>query len=78
MKVYQYNSESGVFAGELFEDSGNIQYSEGVTTLAPPPYERGQVPVFDMALNRWEILPTATVRQLLQLRRSEGQQDEFA
>ncbi len=72
MKVYQYNMESGVYAGELFEDGGNIQYDEGITTLAPPPYESGQVPVFDMQLNRWEILPVATVRQLLQLRRPEG------
>jgi len=68
MKVYQYNMESGVYAGELFEDSGNIQYSEGVTTIMPPPYEAGQVPVFDMTLNRWEVLPVATVRQLLQIK----------
>lgn len=68
MKLYQYNTETGVYAGELFEESGNIQYDEGVTTIAPPPYETGQVPVFDMARNKWEILPTETVRQLLQIK----------
>ena len=74
MKIYQYNIETGVYEGELFEDGGNIQYSEGVTTIVPPLYETGQVPVFDMALNRWELLPIGTVRQLLQI--SKGIADE--
>jgi hypothetical protein len=68
MKVYQYNSESGVYAGELFEDSGNIQYNEGITTMNPPSYEAGQVPVFDMERKMWNVLPTGTVRQLLQIK----------
>ena len=72
MKVYQYNIECGVYAGEIFEESDNIQHDEGVTTIAPPPYETGQVPVFDLTQNRWEILPTGTVRQLLHLQRPKG------
>jgi hypothetical protein len=68
MKVYQYNTESGVYAGELFEDSVSIQYCEGVTTTPPPQYGAGQLPVFDMVRNKWELLPTETVRQLLQIK----------
>lgn len=69
MKIYQYEPETGVYAGELFEESVNlIHYSEGVTPIAPPPYESGQVPVFDMAQNKWELLPIRTVRQLLQIK----------
>ncbi len=68
MKLYQYNMESGVYAGELFGESGIIQSGEGITAIAPPPYEQGQVPVFNLTHNRWEILSTATVRQLLHIK----------
>ena len=68
MKIYQYEPESGVYAGELFEDDGNIQYDEGVTMMSPPSYEAGQVPVFNMAQNKWELLPVEAVRQLLSIK----------
>jgi hypothetical protein len=67
MKVYQYNIESGVYTGELFEENDSIQYDQGVTTLAPPPYKSGQVPVFDLVSKKWELLPVGAVRQLLQI-----------
>jgi len=74
MKLYQYNTESGVYTGELFEDSGSIQYDEGVTTITPPLYGPGQVPVFNITSGKWDILPVGTVRQLLHLKSERQKQ----
>lgn len=59
MKVYQFNTETGVYAGELFEDESRLEYVEGVTTVAPPSHEKGQVPVFDSQERSWKVLPFA-------------------
>ena len=64
MKLYQYNVETGVYAGELYEDGDNIQNEEGVTMIVPPPYEPGQVPVFDKLGQEWRVVPLSIVRQL--------------
>ena len=53
MKVYQFNPENGIYAGELFEESEMLKYVEGVTTIAPPTYGPGQVPVFDPKRQAW-------------------------
>jgi hypothetical protein len=76
MKIYQYEPETGVYAGELFEENVNIQYYEGVTEIPPPKYVEGEVPVFDRKTKQWEILPITTVWQLLQLK-PEGIQNEL-
>ncbi len=65
MKLYQYNVETGVYAGELYEDGDNIQNEEGVTMIVPPPYEPGQVPVFDKLGQEWRVVPLSIVRQLV-------------
>jgi len=56
MKVYPFNIETGLYAGELFEDETQLKYVEAVTTVAPPPYEKGQVPVFDSHAQSWKVL----------------------
>jgi hypothetical protein len=53
MKVYFYDRESGVYQGEGFESGTDL--TEGVTISAPPPYERGFVPVFDRDEGRWVL-----------------------
>jgi hypothetical protein len=65
MKVYQFNEDTGLYEGEIFEDSGTLPYVDGVTTIAPPEYGAGQIPVFDCAAQQWELLPVAIARQLL-------------
>ncbi|QEM69528.1 hypothetical protein FO488_16095 [Geobacter sp. FeAm09] len=63
MKVYQYNQETGVYAGELFEEDKMLKYVDGITTIAPPPYGPGQVPVFDPARRAWGVMPAAPLRR---------------
>lgn len=66
MKIYLFNPESGFYLGEDFADDAPMCSGRGVvptdaTTIAPPPYRRGEVPVFTVAENRWEVRPVLTV-----------------
>ncbi|MDR3578936.1 MAG: hypothetical protein P4L44_03115 [Oryzomonas sp.] len=63
MKVYQFNPENGIYAGELFEESAMLEYVEGITTIAPPTYGPGQVPVFDPEKQAWETMPASLFRR---------------
>jgi len=76
MKTYLYNAENGLYAGETFEEPDMLQYEEGITTVPPPDYEHGHVPVFDRRKNSWAVIPVATARQLMSIRPSDttGQQ----
>ena len=67
MKTYMFNTENGLYEGETFEEPDMIQYEEGITTVPPPDYEHGQVPVFDRRKNVWEVIPVTIARQLLRL-----------
>jgi len=62
MKAYQFNEDTGLYEGEIFADSATLAYVAGVTTVAPPEYGTGQVPVFDCAAQQWELLPVAIAR----------------
>jgi hypothetical protein len=66
MKVYLFDTENGLFEGETFEDPEMLQYEEGITTIPPPEYEHGQVPVFDHRKNEWAVIPLTIAKQLLQ------------
>jgi hypothetical protein len=63
MKVYQFNPDNGIYAGELFEESEQLKYVEGVTTIAPPAYGPGQVAVFDPHQQAWDTMPTSLFRR---------------
>jgi hypothetical protein len=65
MKAYLYNTESGLYEGEVFEKSDLLQHKDGITPVAPPDYDRGQVPVFDLQKSSWTVIPVAIARQLL-------------
>jgi hypothetical protein len=62
LKAYQFNEDTGLYEGEIFADSATLAYLAGVTTVAPPEYGAGQVPVFDCAAQHWELLPVEVVR----------------
>lgn len=68
MKAYLFDTESGLYEGETFEDADMLQYEDGITTVPPPDYEQGQVPVFDRQLQAWAVIPTSIARQLLNIR----------
>lgn len=65
MKVYLFNAENGLYAGETFEDAGMLVEDEGMTTIAPPACSCGQVPVFNRERQRWELISVSIARQLL-------------
>lgn len=56
MRVYCYCPETGVYQGEDFLDKYPLDSVEGVTNLEPPQYSRDQVPVYDKALQCWNLI----------------------
>jgi len=65
MKIYLFDPETGVYLGEDFADDAPMQLGvfvipPGATTIAPPPFRLGEVPVFRVAENQWEIRPVCS------------------
>ena len=67
MKAYLFDTETGLYEGETFEDDAMLEYEEGITPVPPPGYDHGQVPVFDHRNNQWAVVPVTIARQLLRL-----------
>lgn len=67
MKTYLFNVENGLYEGEIFEKTDMLKYEEGITTVPPPEYVHGQVPVFDSSKDEWAVIPVNIARQLLKL-----------
>jgi hypothetical protein len=65
MKTYFFNVENGLYEGEAFENADMLQHLDGITTVAPPDYGHGQVPVFDPRKNEWTVIPVDMARQRL-------------
>ena len=60
MKIYLFDPETGVYQGEDFSDDLSMCHeyeadASHATTIAPPSFRSGEVPVFRMAENKWEI-----------------------
>ena len=62
MKVYLFDTTSGVYQGEDFLDPVELAETEGVTGQAPPPHEAGQVPVYNQAHAAWSLIPAADLK----------------
>ena len=62
MKVYLFHVESGLFLGEDFLSSEEIDESEGITALAPPAAHPGSVPVFHRPTGSWKLLPVSAYK----------------
>jgi len=76
MKAYLFNTENGLYEGETFEEADMLQYEEGITTVSPPEYDHGQVPVFDRRKNQWAVIPVNIARQLLSLDASDPKESK--
>lgn len=63
MKAYMFNTENGLYEGETFEEADMLAYEEGITTIAPPRYEAGQVPLFNFAQEGWKVVPASRIRE---------------
>jgi len=75
MKAYLFNSETGLYEGEIFVEADKLQDEEGITPLPPPAYESGEVPVFDRGKKAWVVIPTAIARQLLNISPQRSQEN---
>ena len=74
MKVYLFDTQSGLYEGESFEKAGMLQYVEGITTVPAPGYGHGYIPVFDKDRQVWEVIPHSLARQLLQVNATVDQE----
>ncbi len=72
MKAYLFNVETGLYQGETFEEADMLHNEEGITSIPPPDYEHGQVPVFDRRKNGWAVIPVTIAKQLLHLNDQAG------
>ena len=63
MKVYLFDSKTGVYEGESFEEPDMLQHEDGLTAISPPDYGHGQVPVFDRQKRTWTAGSPAAVQQ---------------
>lgn len=77
MKIYLFNPETGVYQGEDFTDNppmcrGREPLPPYATDVAPPPFGHGEVPVFKVAENRWEIRPVSAVSAAVAAAKSDG------
>ena len=61
MKIYLFDTETGVYQGEDFADEGDrlgsYRLPTGATNVAPPERADG-ILRFDPARQRWEVLPS--------------------
>jgi hypothetical protein len=65
MKVYMFNVESGLYEGEAYEDDSLIKSVDGLTPIAPPKFEKGQVPVFNLNSQGWSVVPLFEMKKRL-------------
>ena len=77
MKSYLYNSENGLYQGETFAEPDMLQYEEGITSVPPPDYDHGHVPVFDRRKNVWAVIPVSIARQLLNSRTTGSAENQL-
>ena len=61
MRVFLFDTESGLFSGEDFCDPKDIHEDEGITTLPPPVRQPETVPVYDRATGAWKLVPMQAV-----------------
>ena len=56
MKIYYFHPKTGIFQGEGYEIDRWVAEGEGVTTVPPPAWEKGTIPVFDPMQAAWSIV----------------------
>lgn len=65
MRAYLFNDENGLYAGETFEEPDKLQYEEGITSVPPPEFKHGQIPVFNRLKNEWHVIPLTIARNFI-------------
>lgn len=67
MKAYLFDTETGLYEGESFEEPDMLHNEDGITPVPPPEYSHGQIPVYDRNANEWTIISATVAKQLLRL-----------
>lgn len=65
MKLYTFETETGLYLGQDFGDKSDINIGEGITDLAPPDFKHGETPVFDINNKQWVVIEIDKVRPML-------------
>jgi hypothetical protein len=68
MKVYLYNTDTGAYLGEDYSSEKTALDGEGETIVAPPPYEQGEVVIFDQASCEWRVLSVERFQAVFNVR----------
>jgi len=55
VRVYYFSQETGVYQGEGFLHQIDLVNVDGVTTISPPSYSRGEVPLYDASTRTWVL-----------------------
>lgn len=68
VKIYLFCPDTGLYQGEDFADDSSMKGERtdlpaGATTIAPPPFERGTVPIFCASENRWNVSEAASLAE---------------
>ncbi len=65
MKLYTFDTETGLYLGQDFGAKSDVNISEGITELAPPEFNLGETPVFDFNTRQWTVIEITKVRPTL-------------
>ncbi|MDA8430684.1 MAG: hypothetical protein M0T70_15640 [Geobacteraceae bacterium] len=73
MKIYGFDTETGLYLGQDFGDRTDISVGNGITELAPPDCNRGETPVFDFNTHQWVVVENDKVQPMLIQNRKQTQ-----
>jgi hypothetical protein len=59
MRAYLFDTTSGLYEGETFEEAQFIRLEEGLTSVPAPYYTKDLVPVFDAKIMNWLLVDRA-------------------
>ncbi len=65
MKLYTFETETGLYLGQDFGAKSDVTISEGITELASPEFSHGETPVFDFNTRQWSVIEISKVRPML-------------
>ena len=63
MRVYLFDVESGLYAGEDYCELKEVHEEDGITFLSPPSRQPGLVPLFDRAVGNWTLVPSNSLEK---------------
>lgn len=72
MKLYLFDTESGLYLGQDFGAPSDINYCEGITELAPPDFTNSETPVFDINKKQWTVVEIDRLRPMFIQKRQES------